>query len=75
VRGDRTRYLRNIQHAFLAFLDEQLHQLVPDPLSAFSYRRQKGIVSFIRRVVLLNEITDIDFLLPQVLRKTFPTAG
>ena len=35
VRDDRARDQRNVEHAFLAFLDEHVCQFFPDPLGSF----------------------------------------
>src|SRR5580765_1210359 len=48
MRGDGTGYLRNVQHALLAFLHEQLLQAFPDFFRPVRWWRQKTMIAFIR---------------------------
>ena len=65
VRGDRAWNLRHVEDAFLALLDEQVAQLLPDSQGALGRPGEEAFVAVVRRIVLLNELADIDFLRPQ----------
>ena len=52
VRGDGARNLRDIEHALLALLDEQVGELLPDVLRARGRRGEERLVAVIGRVVL-----------------------
>ncbi len=65
VRGDRARDLRDVEHALLALLDEQVGQLLPDRRGALGRAGEERLVAIIGRVVLLDEVADVDLLGPQ----------
>ena len=75
VRRDRAGYLGDVEHALAAFLDEQLLEDVPDVLGPRCRGLQKGRISVVRLVVLLNEIANVDFLLPETGSKPLPGRG
>ena len=50
-------------------------EILPQVLGLLGGIRQEGLIALIRRVVLLDEITDIDVLLPVALSETFPSLG
>src|SRR6185369_3460944 len=70
--GDATRDLRNIQHALLAFFQEEFVQLRPEVFGACRCGREKQLVAFVRRVVLLDEIANIDPGLPETYVEALP---
>ena len=72
VRRDRTWYLRDVEHAFLALFDEQVFELLPDPLGAVGGRREESGVALVGRVVLLEEPADVDVALPQARLEPAP---
>ena len=51
------------------------HYAVPQLGGCISRTSQEGFVTFIRGIVFLNEVTDVDFILPVTFRKTFPGCG
>ena len=51
------------------------HYAVPQLGGRVSCASQEGFVTFIRGIVFLNEVTDVDFILPVTFRKTFPGCG
>ena len=73
VGGDRAGNLRDVEHALLALLDEQFVQRVPDLLRARGRRREERPVALVRAVVLLDEVADVDLLLPEAGRN--PASG
>ena len=48
-------------------------EILPQVLGLLSGVSQEGLVTFIRRVVLLNKVTDINVLLPVALSEAFPS--
>src|SRR5215475_8551186 len=70
--GNRARDLRHIEDALAFFLYEQFFKLVPDVLSAFGGPLQERFISFVRPVVLLDEVTDFDPSLPMAVLEAFP---
>ena len=48
-------------------------EILPQVLGLLSGVSQEGLVTLIRRVVLLNKVTDINVLLPVALREAFPS--
>src|SRR4029453_13199395 len=72
MRRDRARNLRDVEHALLSFLDEQLLERVPDAQRPRRGRRQEGLISVVRLVVLLNEVTNVDLFLPETGSKLLP---
>ncbi len=70
--GDRTRDLRDVEHALLAFFDEQGGQRFPDVFRPRGRGRKKRRVALVGRVVELDEGADVDFLLPERSAEPFP---
>ena len=75
MRRDRAGNLRDVEHAFLAFLDEQRLELGPDALRARGRRREERGVAVVGRVVLLNEVADVDGRLPEAGTESLPRSG
>ena len=65
VRRNRTGNLGDVEDALLALLDEQRLEGLPDLLRACGRGREKTVVAVVRLVVLLDEIADVDLLLPE----------
>src|SRR5215471_4090375 len=61
-----------IDYAFATFLDEESLEFLPKGLRAFGGQREKSFVAVIRRVVLLDEVADVDFFLPHSIDKSLP---
>ncbi len=51
------------------------HYFVPQGGGRFSSASQEGLVTLVRSVVFLNEVTDVYFILPVTFGKTFPGCG
>ncbi len=72
VRGDGARNLRDIEHAFLALLDEQIRERLPDALRARGRRREERLVAVVGRVVGLDEGANVDLALPESPLEALP---
>jgi len=72
MRRNRAGNLRDVEHSFLALFDKQLVQTIPDLPGPLRRGRKKRLISLIWLVVLLNEITDVDFLLPKTRLESVP---
>ena len=70
--GDRTGSLGDVEHALLALLDEQRLERFPDLLRARGRRREKAAVTVVRLVILLDEVADVDLVLPESGPKPAP---
>ena len=57
------------------FLFNAFHHAVPQCSGRISCASQEGLVTLIRSVVFLNEVTDVYFILPITFGKTFPGCG
>ncbi|CHF94487.1 Uncharacterised protein [Salmonella enterica subsp. enterica serovar Typhi] len=57
------------------FLFNAFHYAVPQLGGRVSSASQEGLVTLIRSVVFLNEVTDVYFILPVTFGKTFPGCG
>ena len=70
--GDNLRL--HIQHAALCtlLLLQFLHPR-PQAIGRVRRRREKRLVSVVRRIVALNKVTDVDLFLPNAPFKTVPT--
>ena len=63
----------HIQHtAFFSLLSGKIHNLFPKFFCVFCGICQKSIISVIRSVVFLNEISDIDLFFPDTRAEAFP---
>jgi hypothetical protein len=60
VCRDRTGYLRDVEYALLAFLNEQFVQSSPDVLGAGRCKGEERLVAVVGFVVLLNEASNVD---------------
>src|SRR5205814_8754351 len=72
MRRDRTWNLRNIEHALPPLLNKQVVQPVPNAFGAFGRGRQEGLVSFVWFVIVLDEVPNVDFLVPKTRTKSAP---
>ena len=72
VGGDRARHLRDVEDALLALLHEQRLELRPDRPRAGGRRGEEGAVALVRLVVLLDEVPDVDLLLPEAPAEPVP---
>src|SRR5262249_13200066 len=72
VREYPGRHLRDVEHAFLAFLGEQRLQCFPHGARARGGALEKFAVPFVRRVVALNEVTNVDAALPRARLESPP---
>ena len=73
VRGDRARNLRDVEHALLPLLDEQRRSACPRSSSSARWRgARNAVVAVVRRVVLLDEVADVDLLLPEAGPESVP---
>src|SRR3954463_8583550 len=68
----RTWDRRYVQHPFAPLLNEQLTEAVPEFLRAVGRRRQERLIAIVRIVVVLNEVPNVDFLLPGPSSKLVP---
>ena len=66
------RHLRDVEDALLALLREQRLQRLPHALRALGGALQEGAVAFVRRVVALDELADVDAALPSARREAAP---
>ena len=57
------------------FLFNAFHYGVPQLGGRVSCASQEGLVTFVRGIVFLDEVADVDFVLPVTFRKTFPGCG
>src|SRR4030095_15567689 len=62
-----------IEHSFAALLKEQRIQPIPDLLSSFGRTSEERGIPLIRFVILLYEVTYIDFVLPESGSESFPS--
>ena len=60
MRGDRTWNLRDVENSLFSFFQKEFIQLVPQRFGAFCGSREERLVSFVRCVVLLDEVADVD---------------
>ena len=58
--------------AVFPLLLEQIHYLAPQLCGSLGRTSQEALITFIRCVVLLNEVTDVDCLAPSTINETFP---
>ena len=72
VRGDGAGNLRDIEHALLALLDEQIRELLPDALRARGRRGEERLVAVVGRVVRLDEGANVDLSLPESALEALP---
>src|SRR5438046_741642 len=70
--SDGAGNLRNVEDAFAPLLSEQFVQAFPDLSSSFGRWSQKRSISFIRFIVLLDEVSNIDFFLVEARMKSSP---
>ncbi|ABU77688.1 hypothetical protein ESA_02442 [Cronobacter sakazakii ATCC BAA-894] len=57
------------------FQFDAFHNFVPQGSGGFSCASQEGLVTLVWRVVFLDKVADVDFILPVAFRKTFPGCG
>ncbi len=57
------------------FLLNAFHNAVPQGSGCVGSTGQEGFVTFIWGVVFLDEVTNVDFILPITFGKTFPCCG
>src|SRR5262249_49623508 len=62
----------HVEHAFLAFLGEQRLQCFPHGARARGRALEKFAVPFVRRVVALNEVANVDAALPRARLESPP---
>ena len=74
VGGDGAGNLRDVEHALLPLLDEQLVERLPDLLRARGGGREERFVAVVRLVVLLDEVANVDLLLPETGSESRPGA-
>ncbi len=72
VRRDRAWNLGDVEHALLPLLEEELVEPFPDRERARGSGREERRVSLVRLVVLLDEVPDVDLLLPQARPEPAP---
>ena len=72
MRGDGARNLRDVEHAFPALLDKELVQACPELLRTFGGRREERFVAVVGLVVLLDEVANVDLLLPETGLEAVP---
>ena len=56
----------DVVESFLTFHFEHFAQLVPESEGVFGRRSQEAVVAFVRGVVVLDEVTYVNFVLPDV---------
>ncbi|CQR23047.1 Uncharacterised protein [Yersinia enterocolitica] len=57
------------------FQFDTFHNLRPQLVGRFGRAGKEGLIAFIRGVVFLDEVTNVDFFLPVTLGKTLPCFG
>ena len=57
------------------FLFNAFHYAVPQCSGRIRRASQEGLITLVRSVVFLNEVTDVYFILPVTFGKTFPGCG
>ena len=72
MRGDGTWNLRNVEHAFLSLFHKEFVQPIPQVLGPLGCGRKKRPVSLVWLVVLLDEVANIDLLLPETGLESLP---
>ena len=72
VRGDGTGRLRDIEYPFSALLHKECVQMIPDLPGARRFRPEKRLISLVRFVVLLDEVTNVDLRLPKPRLESVP---
>jgi hypothetical protein len=72
VRGDGAGNLRDIEHALLALLDEQIRERLPDALRARGRRGEERFVAVVGRVIRLDEGANVDLSLPESTLEALP---
>ena len=77
MRGDggRKGSIKINRRVSAVFLFNAFHYGVPQLGGRFSCASQEGLVTFVRGIVFLDEVADVDFVLPVTFRKTFPGCG
>src|SRR6185295_5016194 len=72
MRGDGTRNQRDVEHTFLPLFYKELVQPIPQVLGSLCRGRKEGFVSFVRLVVLLDEVANINLPLPETCLESLP---
>src|SRR5207244_4293100 len=72
---DRAGYLRDVQYALLALLDKEQVQSIPELFGALCCGCKEGLISLVGLVVLLDEVSNIDFPLPKTRLESMPWSG
>ena len=72
VGGDGARDLGDIEHALAALFGEEVGQLFPDRGRALRRRREEVGVAVVGRVILLDEVANVDLVLPQAFLEALP---
>jgi hypothetical protein len=72
VGGDGARHLRDVEHAFLALLDEQCLHRRPEVLRSGRGWREESLVAVVGLIVGLDEIADVDVFIPEAGLKPVP---
>ncbi|MNS85746.1 hypothetical protein D3C72_1196200 [compost metagenome] len=54
---------------------DPFHNLVPQGGGGLSCASQEGFITLVRSVVFLDEVTNVDFVLPVTFAETFPSFG
>jgi hypothetical protein len=72
MRGDGTWNLGNIKYTFLSLFHKEFVQPIPQVLGPLGCRRKKRPLSLIWLVVLLDEVANINLLLPESSLESLP---
>jgi len=77
MRGNGGRYIgiEVNRRVSAVFLFDAFHNGIPQFSRCRGSTSQKGFITFIRRIVFLNEVTYVDAILPFAFAKTFPSLG
>jgi hypothetical protein len=65
VCGDGAGNLGYIQDSLFAFFYKEVTEDFPDLLGTVGCWGKKGVIPFIRFVILLDKVANVDFLLPE----------
>jgi hypothetical protein len=72
MSGDGTWNLGDVKHTFLSLFHKKFVQPIPQVLGPLGCGRKEGPFSLIWLVVLLDEVTNINLLLPETRLESLP---
>ena len=74
ISRDRLGKLRfRVVNATFTFFFKHFGELIPNLLRLFRRGGEERLITLVRGVVILDEITDVDFMLPGITLEASPT--